>query len=82
MANIKEDQELQKLIKKLEGMYPLFMELRDVAKVLGYKDVRSVKAMAHELDVFEDEIHGIQRLYYTESVAKYIHRNTMRGVIC
>lgn len=80
--SVREDKELQALIKKLDGIYGLFMTGTQLASVLKYKDPRSVKGILHEIDIFEDPAHNIPPRYYTKSVAEYIHRNTLRGVIC
>lgn len=77
----KTDKDLEQLIKEMKSRYGLFMTRKEIANLLGFKDVRSIVRMIHEIDIFEDEVHGISARYLTASVARYIHRHIYKGVI-
>ena len=78
----REDKELKELTTDLRKQYGWFISKKDLAHIFGFKDVRSINGITHELDVFDDDRNGRHPRYTTESVARYMLNHTLRGVVC
>ncbi len=77
-----EEKELKELTKELRSQFGWFVSKKDLARIFGFKDVRSINGMIHELDMFDDDRNGLHPRYTTESLARYMMNHTLRGVVC
>ncbi len=74
----RDEKELKELTKELRLQFGWFLKKKDVARIFGFKDVRSINGITHELDALDE---GRER-YTAESVARYMINHTLRGVVC